>query len=96
MHSTRKRYTWITWLPLIGMVISAFVITAPLAYWIRMWGLAFVLYFGFKWAVLYEWSGESGRISRYDWIRFFFFWPGMEIEEFLGAKGKAIHAKPGE
>ncbi|MDA0347840.1 MAG: MBOAT family protein [Verrucomicrobia bacterium] len=57
-----------------------------------MWCIAFALFFGFKWAVFMEWVTRRKKIRSYDAFRFFLLWPGMDIGEFLGAKGKAVRA----
>lgn len=82
-----------TWTPLMALTVFAYVGTESTPYWVRMWAMAFALYFGFKWAVFSAYSyNRKGSGSR-DFIRFFFLWPGMEIETFLDARGRARPVK---
>ena len=82
-----------TWAPLCVMAVTAYLGTETTPYWVRMWAIAFALYFGFKWAVYTAHSVRRKKTGCKDFIRFFILWPGMEIEAFLGAKDRARPVK---
>jgi len=76
--------SWIGWLPLPVLPLSAVAFRDVLPPWAFMWILAFAIYFSLKW--LTWWMARS-RVAHATWrsAAYLLAWPGMDAEAFLDA-----------
>ncbi len=76
--------SWIGWLPLPVLPLSAVAFHHVLPPWAFMWVLAFAIYFSLKWLT---WWRARTRIAHATWrsAAYLLAWPGMDAEVFLDA-----------
>jgi alginate O-acetyltransferase complex protein AlgI len=76
--------SWIGWLPLPVLPLSAIAFRNVLPSWAFMWVLAFTIYFSLKWLT---WWRARTRIDYPTWrsAAYLLAWPGMDAEAFLDA-----------
>jgi len=74
--------SWIGWLPLPLLSLSAVALRNVLPPWAFMWVLAFAIYFSLKWLT---WWRARTRIAHATWrsAAYLLAWPGMDAESFL-------------
>jgi len=79
--------SWVGWLPLAVLPLSAVAARSSLPAWGFMWLLAFSIYAALKW--LTWWPARN--LSRTPWrsIAYLLAWPGMDAECFLDARLRA-------
>jgi len=76
--------SWIGWLPLPVLPLSAVAFRNVLPPWAFMWVLALAIYFSLKWLT---WWRARTRIAHATWrsAAYLLAWPGMDAEAFLDA-----------
>jgi membrane bound O-acyltransferase family protein len=76
--------SWIGWLPISVLPLTAVACRNLLPAWVFMWLLSFTIYFGLKWLT---WWRTRSRISHSTWrsAAYLLAWPGMDAEAFLDA-----------
>ena len=76
--------SWIGWLPLPVLPLSAVAFRNVLPPWAFMWVLALAIYFSLKWLT---WWRARTRIAHATWrsAAYLLAWPGMDAEVFLDA-----------
>lgn len=79
------KYHAAKWLPFVVLPLAMFLLGKTWPAWILMWGLAFSIYAGLKWASWYDCSISPPPT----WARqlgYLFLWPGMKAKAFLGPR----------
>ena len=87
-----KRNALARWAPLLLLPPLAGFALAHAPAWALMWGLAYALFFGCKWATLLG-AGETLRRTSFTRIlAYLFAWPGMDADAFLGRRTRVTRA----
>jgi hypothetical protein len=76
--------SWIGWLPISVMPLTAVACRNLLPAWVFMWSLSVAIFISLKW--LTWWMARS-RVAHPAWrsTAYLFAWPGMDAESFLDA-----------
>ncbi|MDB6028190.1 MAG: rane protein [Verrucomicrobiales bacterium] len=84
---------WIGWIPLGVSVVGATLTREAVEPWLFMWLMAFALWAGCKWLVLWREVDRGGYADFRKILAFLFLWPGMNARTFLRETGKAAPVK---
>lgn len=82
-HATATLPGWTGWLPLGGLILAAFALRESLPGWVFMWVMAFALWAGCKWLVLWREINRHGLPDFWKTLVFLLLWPGMDAHRFL-------------
>jgi hypothetical protein len=85
--------SWIGWLPIPVLPLTAVACRNLLPAWLFMWILSFAIYLSLKWLT---WWRTRTRIAHSAWrsAAYLLLWPGMEAEEFLDARQRVPPPAP--
>jgi hypothetical protein len=85
--------SWIGWLPISVLPLSAVLCRNLLPAWVFMWVLSFAIYLSLKWLT---WWRVRGRIAHAAWrsAAYILAWPGMDAETFLDASQRVPRPAP--
>lgn len=79
----------VRWTPLLTLPIAALALATNVPAWAFMWGLAYAIFFGCKWATLIGAVEARRRASLRRMLAYLFAWPGMDAKEFLAPVRRA-------
>jgi hypothetical protein len=76
--------SWVGWLPISVLPLTAVACRNLLPAWVFMWMLSFTIYLSLKWLT---WWRAPARIAHSAWrsVAYLLCWPGMDAEAFLDA-----------
>jgi len=85
--------SWIGWLPICVLPLSAVACCNALPPWVFMWILAFAIFISLKWLT---WWRVRFRIAHSSWrsAGYLLAWPGMDAEAFLDANRRVPTPPP--
>ena len=76
--------SWVAWLPMAVLPLSAIAVRASVPPWGFMWLLAFSIFAALKW--LTWWQGRGVSQEHWRSAAYLLAWPGMDAESFLDAR----------
>ena len=91
-----KRNGLVRWAPLLLLPPLAGLALAHAPAWVLMWGLAYALFFGCKWASLLGVGDALRRTSFTRILAYLFAWPGMDAAAFLDERTHVTRANRSE
>ena len=85
--------SWIAWLPISVMPLTAVACRALLPAWEFMWILSVAIFISLKWVT---WWMARSRVAHPAWrsTAYLFAWPGMDAENFLDARQHVSRPAP--
>lgn len=91
-HIGVKHNRTIDFLPLLALLLAAFLLKDRLVSWIFMWTMAFALYAGCKWLTYREAICHLMKAGTARTMAYLLAWPGMDAGDFLDIR--KVPAKP--
>ncbi len=85
--------SWIGWLPISVLFLTAVACHNLLPPWVFMWALSFAIFISLKWLT---WWRARSRVAHPAWrsTAYLFAWPGMDAEAFLDAGQRVSRPAP--
>jgi hypothetical protein len=85
--------SWIGWMPISVLPLTAVLCRNLLPAWVFMWVLSFAIYLSLKWLT---WWRVRARIAHEAWrsAAYILAWPGMDAETFLDASQRPPRPAP--
>jgi len=77
-----RTFSWIGWLPILVLPVTAIACRNLFPAWVFMWILSFAIFIGLKWLT---WWKARGIVEHPAWLSMAYLlaWPGMDAEAFL-------------